>query len=346
MTEIIYYKGVKRFVFSLMILMILSITLFISSLFIGSSSIDLYKTVHMLSDIFLNKNSSYNDPMMNILDLRISRGIAAYFTGFALGLAGLLIQTVTRNPLADPYILGLSTSSLAFVSLSILLSPDIMIFRWNLVLIAFLGALSGFFITIGLSKLAGGSSVAIVLSGIAVGSFFGGVSHLLLYLVQARYNIYVMYLLTGTVQTVLWRELPYLIYPSIVGVIISLLIYKMLNAYLYGDVYSRQLGFPPGFTRTISLVITSLLTAVTISIVGIIGFIGLASPHITRFLVGNDHRFTIVLSPLVGGVLTLFSDISVRIISYAYGAELPLGVITMMIGSPFLAFLIIKRLRE
>lgn len=338
----LYRRNIRRFLLSIALLVALSGALSIASLSIGSSSFD--DPVKVVRSLLGGSSSS--DTVVS--GLRVTRTLASYLTGASLGLAGLLIQTVTRNPLADPYILGLSTTSLFFVGSAILAAPDVMVYRENMIAVAFLGAVAGFVFTTALSRLAGGSATALVLSGIAVSSLFGGLSHLVLYIVQGRLGFYASYLLLGSVAPVLSRDLVYLVYPPLVMTVATVSLYKMLNSYLYGDDYARQIGFSPGLVRTVALVISSLLTASTIAVVGIVGFIGLASPHIARFLVGGaDHRFTTVASLLVGGVLTLASDISARALSALYPGvgDVSLGVMTTVVGAPFLAYLVVRRLR-
>ena len=299
--------------------------------------------------------------------LRLSETVASFFAGASLAVAGLLMQTVTRNPLSDPYILGLSSTALTAVALATLISPSLMVLKESNILVAFVGALLGYFLTISLAKLAGGSPLALVLAGIAVSSLFSGVSHVLLYMAQNILKIQYYYPLMGTAHLVKWEEImpktclniegfgtvcfsypgP-LVTAPIIATIASLALFKPFNAFLYGDEYSKQLGFNPKITMFVASAIASILTAVVVAYIGIVGFIGLAAPHIARFLVGSDHRFSIPIAFLVGASLTVFSDIATRVISMSVPAlgRLPLGVVTSVIGAPFLAYLVVKRVRE
>ncbi len=282
----------------------------------------------------------------NVIDLRVVRTIASALAGASLGVAGVLVQGVTRNPLAEPYILGISSTSLSVLALALILNPSLIASRFEVVLYSFFGALLGFLFTLLLSKL-GSSGLSLVLAGIAVTSISSGISHVLLYLLQSVLRIPYVYLLMGSTSSVLRSDIPVLAVASVLGIVASLSIAKPLNAYVYGEEYSKQLGFDPRLTLLAAAAVASVLTGVTVAFIGIVGFVGLASPHICRYLVGSDHRFSLPVSALVGANLVIFSDILVRVISAVSSlGELPLGVVTGIIGSPFLAYLVLRRVSE
>jgi len=342
----LYERRVKHFFASLIILVTLLLFTFTLSLSIGSAMLD---PVKVFKAIFLKPfGYSAEDNIDVIAMLRLSRALASLFCGASLALAGLLMQTITRNPLADPYIFGLSSTALTAVALGIILMPNLMVYKVYMIVVSFLGALAGYILTLSLSKLGGGSSLAMVLAGIAIASLFSGVSHILLYIVQQIVKTPYVYLLMGSVSTVLQRDLLFLALPTLLFAALIPALFKPLNAYLYGDEYAKQLGFNPTLVRDSAAFIAALLTAITIAFVGIVGFIGLAAPHIARFLVGSDHRFAAPIVALVGALLTLLADIVVKLVSLFAGAvgELPLGVVTAVIGAPFLAYLIVKKVRE
>jgi len=318
-------------------LSILTIVMFVVSISIGPAILN---PVEVLQAIFLKPfGYTVEDTVATISMLRLSRALASLFCGASLALAGLLMQTITRNPLADPYIFGLSSTALTVVAIGIILAPTLMIYKHFVVVMSFVGAMMGYLLTLFLSKLGGGSSLAMVLAGIAVASLFSGVSHILLYIVQRIIRTPYVYPLMGSVSTVLQKDIPFLVIPTITLTALTIALFKTLNAYLYGDEYAKQLGFNPKLIRDVFAFIAAFLTAITIAFVGIVGFIGLAAPHIARFLVGSDHRFSIPITVLVGAQLTLVADIVVKLISMYAGAvgELPLGVVTAVIGAPFLS---------
>lgn len=345
MASSLYERRLKHFLISLTSLIMLTIFAFTLSLSVGSSMLD---PVKVFQATFLKPlGYSVEENVEIIASLRLSRALAALFCGASLALAGLLMQTITRNPLADPYIFGLSSTALTAVALGMFLIPDLVVHKIWLIAISFFGAMSGYVLTLTLSKLSGGSSIAMVLAGIAVASLFGGISHVLLYLVQQITRTPYMYLLLGSAGTVLWGDLQFLVFPTIFLLALILALFKPLNVYLYGDEYAKQLGFNPTSTRNVASLVAALLTAITIAFIGIVGFVGLIAPHIARFLIGSDHRFSTPITALVGALVTLIADVLVKLISMlARGiGELPLGVVTSIIGAPFLAYLLVKRMK-
>jgi iron complex transport system permease protein len=340
----IYETKLRNFLTFFSLLTLLNIALFVAHISIGPAMLDPVLVFQTLFGLSPNPQKV----VVDVVSLRLTRALAALLSGAALALAGLLMQTITRNPLADPYIFGLSSTALTFVALGFIFAPSLMVYRHYIIAVAFLGALSGYILTALLSRLGGGSDISMVLAGIAVASLFSGLSHVLLYIVQSMLRSPYVYFLLGSTTTVRQREIPLMTELLAVSTFASLLLIKPLNAYLYGDSYAKQLGFEPKYIRYLGAFIASLLTAVIVSYVGIVGFVGLAAPHIARFLVGSNHLFSMPITILVGASIALSADIIVKLISMYVGAvaELPLGVVTSIIGAPFLAYLIIKRLRE
>lgn len=336
----VYRAQLRSFLLSTLVLSLASVAIFLVSLGIGPAGFSLRWLLEVVS-------GGAPREVRVVLSLRLVRAAVSYATGAILGLSGALMQGVTRNPLADPFILGLSSSALAVVSVALVVQPGLIAARYYLAVLAFAGALLGYTLTVALSRLAGGGSASLVLSGIAVSAFFSGVSHVLLYAVQRATGMPYILLLAGSASAALARDIPYLLASAAVCLAVSLAISKGLNAYLYGDEYSQQLGFNPKLLSLAASATASLGTGVTIAITGIVGFVGLASPHISRFLVGSDHRFLLPTSFLVGGVVTLVADVVVRLLSMGspYG-ELPLGTITSSIGGPFIAYVLLRWLRK
>jgi len=336
----VYRVQLRRFFTSTLALSLASVAVLLASLSVGPAGL----SPRWLLEVISGRASQ---EVRVVLSIRLARTAVSYLTGAVLGLSGALMQGVTRNPLADPFILGLSSSALTVVAAALVLQPGLIAMRYYLMALAFAGALLGFTLTVAMSRLAGGSSTSLVLSGIAVSAFFSGLSHVLLYAVQRATGVPYILLLAGSASSALVRDIPYLLASAAVCLAISLAISKGLNAYLYGDEYSQQLGFNPRLLSLVASATASLGTGVTIAVTGIVGFVGLASPHVSRFLVGSDHRFLLPTSFLVGGVVTLVADVVVRLISMGspYG-ELPLGSITSSIGGPFVAYVLLRWFRR
>ncbi len=280
-----------------------------------------------------------------VLGLRLTRTMAAALTGGVLAVAGALMQGISRNPLADPFILGSSSTALAALSAALLLDVGILAYRQLTISIAFAGAMLGYLLAVSISLLAGGTGLSLILSGVAVSALFSGVSHALLHVLQDRLRTPYVYLLVGSTSGVLERDPPYLAVLLALSLValLALGIPKALNAYLFGDSYAAQLGYRVKFVTMASAFVACLLTGASVAVVGVVGFVGLAAPHISRMLLGtSDYRAALILSMLSGSSLTVLSDTVARAFSlFLARGELPLGVVTSIIGAPFLAYLIV-----
>lgn len=331
--------------FTLLALLALLLLAFIAiSVSVGASMMPLDRVFLCLLRI------ECSEPVKLIVELRITRTLAALLTGCALAVSGVLVQGISRNPLADPFILGVSSTALAVLSAFLLVDPTLIAYRQISILVAFFGALLGYFLTTSISLIAGGTGFSLILSGIAVSALFSGVSHILLFLVQDKLRHPYIFLLMGSASRVLPQDLVYLVITLVlsVAIVFAFRIPKALNAYLFGDSYAAQLGFRVRTVTTMSALVASLLAGSSVAVVGIVGFIGLAAPHITRMLLGtSDHRAAVVLSLLTGSSLAILADIATRVISIVSArGEIPLGVVTSVIGAPFLAYLIIRGSRR
>ena len=290
------------------------------------------------------------DSILNLEDtisrLRFTRTMFAIFTGISLAIAGSLIQIATRNPLASPSILGLPSGALTSLLIAIIVSGYIP--RGLSMLFAFIGALIAYSITSSIASIAGLSAASLVLAGIAVSSFFSGISHMLLYIAHSKIRGHPLLVLLGSVSLARFHELP--LYTSAIIPIIAtvFMLWKQINALLFGDEFALQLGYNPKITRLLLASIASLLSAITVSFVGIISFVGLIAPHIARLMVGDDVRKHLPLSMVSGGIIVLASDIFVRYISssLSFLGELPLSIPTGIVGALVLSYLIASRLRD
>jgi len=337
---VLYKVKLRRFFLSLTILIPLSLILIISSISIGSSTIS-------LTDIYSCLFGIGRDAITEkIIQYRLVRTLTALLTGCMLATSGVIIQGIARNPLAEPYILGLSSTALTVIAIAILIDVNVLANKYLITSIAFLGALSGYILTSTLSLIAGSSPLSLILSGIAVTASFSGISHILLYIVQDKLKTPYVYLLMGSTVNTLLDDVYYLISILTICLVITYMlnIPKTLNAYLISDEHAKQLGYNLRILIPISALIVSILTGTTVATIGIVGFIGLASPHITRFILGtSDHRVTIITTMVVGSIITLIADIVTRVLSITTArGEFPLGTITSVIGAPFLAYLVIR----
>jgi iron complex transport system permease protein len=271
-----------------------------------------------------------------VWDLRLPRIVAALMVGSALGLSGALLQGMLRNGLADPFILGISAGAgLVAVALIVL-----GVWQSWVPLAAWLGAIATTVIVYLLARSQTGISVErLVLGGVAISSLFGAVQSMLLLLAEDGQIQAALNWLIGSLNGRGWQELtvtsPYLAIALVAGCSLA----RVMNLLQLGDDLAVSLGVSLFRSRILIGAIAALLAASAVSIAGLVGFVGLIVPHVARFLVGNDYRWVLPLSVLGGAWILLLADWLSRL-----GAiELPVGIVTALLGSPVFVWLLYRR---
>ena len=281
-----------------------------------------------------------------ILQLRLPRIIAGVVVGAALAASGVVYQGVFRNPMADSYILGVSSGAAVGASLAILFGAGVAIFGFSLLQVAaFLGALLAMFLVYNISRV--GSRVPVttlLLCGMAVNFFFYAVVALLEIIAGQELHAIVFWLVGGfgNVQWMqIWVVLPFII----VGIVLSYFYVRDLNLLALGEDQAQHLGVNVEKVKQVLLVLASLVTGAAVSLSGLVGFVGLMVPHITRLVIGPDHRILFPASTIVGAIYLVVCDAVARVIAVPFGStlELPVGVITMLAGAPFFVVLFRKK---
>ena len=278
-----------------------------------------------------------------VLKIRLPRVLVAAVVGVALAAAGTVLQGLLRNPMADPYVLGISAGASVGASLAIGfgLGSSFLGFLYAVPLMAFVGALVTIFVVYNIARRNGGNSMlSLLLIGIAISSFLSAVVSLIK-IISSDALHGIVYWIMGSLQVAGWNHL-YIASPFIfVGIIIIYYYAKDLNIISLGENQAQHLGVDVEGLKTRLLICVSLITAAAVSVSGIIGFIGLIIPHMTRLLVGPDHRILIPTSALLGAVVLIICDTLARTLMSP--AEIPVGIITALLGSPFFVYLLIKR---
>ena len=274
-----------------------------------------------------------------IWDFRVPRVLLAAVVGAALSLAGVCLQAVVRNPLADPYILGAASGASA-AAVAVLVLGSSAVFGLGLSAAAFLGALASLLLTLVLGQRAGQvSSTRLILAGVAVGYVFAAVTSFLQ--LQAEPNALrgVIFWLLGSFASAEWSDL---VVPTAALVFVGAWLTVQgpkLNALVMGDDTAASLGIRVGRYRVWLLILASLVTGACISVAGGIGFVGLMIPHAARLAVGPDHRRLLPVAVLGGAIFLVVVDVVARRV--AAPAELPIGIFTAAIGGPaFLAIMV------
>ena len=268
-----------------------------------------------------------------IWELRLPRVLLAAFIGALLAVAGVIYQGLFQNPLADPYILGVSSGSAAGAVMGILLGFG----AKGTSVFAFMGALLALLMVLYLASEQNHFSVnRLILSGIIIQSFFGAMVSFFLAISYSKVQTMVYWLL-GSFSLATWNQFFIASFFFVMGFGIAILLSRQLNVLSLGDRSATYLGVSVTRIRLILLLVASFLTAISVSVSGTIGFIGLVVPHLTRLFVGYDHRYLLPSAAFVGAIFTIWMDWISRVVIAPQ--ELPIGVITAMIGAPFFALI-------
>ncbi len=274
---------------------------------------------------------------------RVNRVLLGSLSGFIFAYSGSILQSSLRNPLADPYLLGIGGGALFSIYVYYLVVPAPSFLYTPLV--ASIGGLLALFLTILIAEAVGGSDVAYVLSGIGISSFFSGIAITLYYFILSRapHTPYIYAMLIGSLVDATRWKVDFLLPLTLALILLYFLIAKPLNALIIGDEYASQLGFKAKYVRLITAVAAGLSSSIAVSAIGMIGFIGLVSPHIARLLLRtSDNRFVIPLASLTGALVLSLSDMAAKtFLSWSVG-EVPAGVITSVFGAPLYVMLVLR----
>ncbi|AJC72411.1 iron ABC transporter permease [Thermococcus guaymasensis DSM 11113] len=285
---------------------------------------------------------------MVIWNIRLPRVLAGILVGASLAISGAVMQGFLRNPLASPFTMGVSHGAMFGASIAILLGAGysessgriVMDNPYSVVLFAFLGAMSAATTILLLARLKGLSPEAIILSGIAMSSLFTALTTLVQYFADELQLAAMVYWSFGDLGRATWRE--DLILGASFSLVFAYFVMKRwdLNASALGDEVAKSVGVEVERMRIISTFLATFLTAVSVSFVGVIGFVGLVAPHAVRLLFGGDYRFLMPLSALIGALLLLTADTVARLLFSPI--VLPVGVVTSFLGAPMFIYLLVR----
>ena len=278
-------------------------------------------------------------------DIRLPRTLGAWLAGALLGLAGALAQGLFRNPLADPYLLGSATgAALGVAVLLVLIGAAPMaasgwVARLGLTGAAFAGAVVAVLATLGLAK-GVQHTLRLLLAGIVVGMVFGAFAALVMFWVPDIMRAMQAFLL-GTTSFLGWGSVSLLAVLFVVSVVAAVLFSRALDALSLGDTTAQSLGVALAPVRVVLIGVMALATGAAVAQVGLIAFIGLVAPHLVRAAVKPTHRWLLPLAALTGGVLLLAADVLARWVLAP--RELPVGVLTAVLGGGYLLWLMHRR---
>jgi len=340
-----YFTGRRTRLYSLVGLVVLLILVAAIATGIGSVHIPLGTTFGILADRlpFLEITQTWPDSLATvILEIRLPRIILAGLVGAALAVAGATYQGLFRNPLADPYLIGVAQGASLGAIVGFLLPVS-----WNLAgfglipLLAFVGALAATATVYLLARVGKTLPVTtLILAGVALGALLASiVSYLIISSGEAMHGI--IFWLMGSFALSKWSEV-WVVLPYVaVGTGFIILFARMLNVMQLDEEQAQQLGVNVERLKLALLAAATLITAASVAFVGTIGFVGIIIPHAVRLIWGADHRFLLPLACLTGAIFMILTDLVARTVLAP--TEIPIGVITAICGAPFFLYLLRRR---
>lgn len=276
-----------------------------------------------------------------VFELRVPRVLSAMAVGTGLTMAGVVLQGLLRNPLADPYVLGTASGAALGAAIALLIPIQLALLGLGLLhVLAFLGALAAVWLVYRLSGGGAGSSLtSVLLTGYAVGSLLAAGLAVAMYLSGANLRQIFAYLL-GSFATTSWQQVTVALPIIFSGGLLMMLRARSLDALLLGEETAQHLGLDVRRERGILLALASLVTAASVALAGLIGFVGLVVPHVLRLIVGPKARYILPLSAVFGAAFLVLADLAARI-----PGELPVGIVTAVVGAPFFLALL-RRFRH
>ena len=313
---------------------------------------DVYRVMfHRLSGIFTGQTApleSIRESTQNIVwFLRAPRVLLGALIGAALTLSGVGMQAFTKNPLAEPYVLGISSGASLGAVLAMLLGVSVPVLgKLSVSMGAFAGALVSILLVYLLAKGRGSvTPIRLILVGVAVSAMFQAFTNYIVYTAPDDAAVReATFWMLGGLGSAEWEDLPLLLCLVPPAFLLMLALSKSLNAMMMGDSSAITLGVNLNVVRNLLIVITALLTASSVAVSGCIGFVGLVIPHLVRSVVGPDHRKLIPISMLTGAIFLIWVDVGARMIKPP--AELPIGILTAFLGAPLFLWMIRVRRYE
>lgn len=335
-------KDTVRYYIIMTISLIVLISAFIASLALGRYSIPFGETVKiLLSKIFPVDQSWQNLEGAVIFSLRFPRTIASALVGAAMALSGATYQSIFKNPMCSPDILGVSSGACVGAAIAILMGGSSTFIQ----ILAFICGIGAVALTVFIPKVMKNESTTIlILSGVVVGSLMSSVMNIIKFVADSDTQLAeITYWTMGSFASVAAEDMIPVLPSIIIPVIVILLMRYRLNVLSLGDNEARSLGINLNRTRGLFIICSTLITASCVCLCGTIGWVGLVIPHSSRMIIGADNRKMLPVSMLLGASFMLIIDILCRTIT---AAELKIGILTGIIGAPFFILILIKQSRN
>lgn len=347
MKRIETYQDIQRFernekarsILAVVSVILITVAVFICALMIGNYQISITQVFRVILGL-------EDDPILRyiIFDVRIPRLLCGLIVGGALSTAGLVMQSLFKNPMASPSVLGISSGAAFGAALAIAFGVGGFLGEFMVPVMAFVFC----FITMGIVYLLartkyGVATTTLLLAGVAMGAFFNGLVSLLQYIVNEDVLSSIVYWTMGSLNNCGWFSFKIAILPIIAGLFLVLINIKELNLISAGEEQAANIGVNVKRVRLALILATSLLVGGSVAITGVIGFVGLIVPHIFRMILGPNHRTLVPLCIIGGGAFMIIMD---TISKSAFEIILPVGILTSLIGAPFFIYVLRNRKRE
>ncbi|NLN15357.1 MAG: iron chelate uptake ABC transporter family permease subunit, partial [Tissierellia bacterium] len=335
-------SGYKLTITFLITLLIFSIGLFSA---IGTAKVsvgDIFKI--LLSKVPMIKNyvdlaDIPSSSVTIIWNIRLPRVLLGALVGASLSIAGAAFQGMFKNPMADPYVIGISSGAALGATIAIVLKVNFILLGFSgISLFAFIGALATVLIVYNIARIKNKVPITtLLLAGVAVGQFLTAIMSFIM-VISDRDMVKITYWTLGSLAGKGWEPVLKMTIPAILCMIVICFFARELNILLTGEESAQSLGIDVERIKTYILLLGTFITAISVSVSGIIGFVGLIIPHIVRLIFGPDHRILLPSSALLGSIFMIFADTLAR--TLISPIEIPVGIITALFGGPFFIYLL------
>ncbi len=322
--------------------LILIVMLFILALF-DLAWAPKYLSLGDVWDVLMGRGTWANSIIVN--DINAPRIVIGILVGASLAIAGAVMQALFKNPMASPYILGLSSGASLGAVIGMLFVIPFIPTDVSVPVLAFVFCMGTMFLVYSIGRVGGHAPTeTLLLAGIAVGAFLQAIVSFLTFISGDQLEGIVFWTM-GSLSSVSWSSIGFVFPLMFVGITIMIMFSRDLNAMMLGDAHAMDLGVDVKKVRIILLIATSLVTASAVAFCGVIGFVGLVIPHIIRIILGPDNRLLLPMSILAGSTFMILCDLIAHVVAPLYGI-IPIGVVTALIGAPYFIYLLTKRKRE
>jgi iron complex transport system permease protein len=342
-------KGIDRTKYSLIIITLILILIFTIAVFsiIGTADISVIDTFRIVGSKipiirrYIDISDIGKSHETIIWSIRLPRVLLGVLVGASLSMAGAAFQGIFKNPMADPYVIGISSGAALGASIAIILKINISFMNLSTISVfAFIGALVAVFTVYNIARIKNKVPVTtLLLAGIAIGQFLTAIMSFLM-VIYSKDMAKIIYWTMGSLAGKGWGPLKGITIPVVISMICISLFSRDLNIMLTGEESAQSLGVDVEKTKIYILILGSFMVSMVVSISGIIGFVGLIIPHIVRIVLGPDNRILLPASALVGAIFMIFADTIARTIISPI--EIPVGIITALFGGPFFLYLLRK----